>query len=275
MGLGALGVVLGPSNDVPLSPQHRQRRAHFVSRVGGEAPLAREQRIDPFELGIDGPQQRRQFGRRVVAGQRLEVGGFALLQVGRDALDRGQGATHGPRQNHQQERQHQQPGNDLGQREVVDQLVPLVRLLARCHQPFAAGRAQVIHAPQLAVELLRDEAGDIGAARQFTALAVGKEESSLPVPDRNREVAQVGLAAGARVRGRQLRLRVRRVLGENHLNLSRQPDQLGVEELVDVVLRAVHGNRHRHQPDQRRRYQQVQHQAPLQAHGAGSPGPSA
>ncbi len=203
---------------------------------------------------------------------RLQVIGVARLELLCQHADRAQRAAHAGCQDSEQDRQHQQPRQQLAQQQVAQDLFALLGELAH-GDDHALGRAQIEHAPRLpgVVELL--EALALRRIRQGGALAIDEQALALRVPHRDRHVGEVGTAAFARRRDQSPLLR-RKALGQQGQDLLREAHLLGVEQLVDLEARAPAAEADRGQPDRRRPEQQEQQQAALQRHAVGPPSAS-
>ena len=129
-------------DDVPLRAQHGQRRSQLVRRVGGEPSLASQRRVDPGEQPVHRADERLQLVwcalvRQMVGGPRLHA-----RAARRRARHWRQSPPHRPRHREQEQRQQHEPGQQLAERQAVDDLVAFIGLLARRDEPFATCRCR-------------------------------------------------------------------------------------------------------------------------------------
>ena len=138
--------------------------------------------------------------------------------------------------------------------------------------PLALGR-QVERAPVAATQLEVDEAAQARAVRQ-QAGAAPRDRQAVPgaVPDHHQQVldlgpAVVGRGAARREGDRGGDARGRSLVRQRAGHLLRDPHQLGVEQLVDLLVRDQEAQQHA-EPPQRRRGQQHQPHQPAAQRGA-------
>ena len=264
----ALVVLRGALRHLRLHADAGDRCAQLVRGVGGEAALARQLLVHALEQAVERAHQRAHLGQHAVLGQRLQRVRVARGHAGAQGAQRAHGAAHRPpdagRQQRQRHQQRQQRAAQAGQQHVaagrglladVDDVLDPVLVEPGGGEHAPAGAADALVRQAARGRRRHRRLGRVGRARMQLALVPDLERHARLVFVQQRRRLHHGIVVVVHLAGGQQRGGLR---------------QVGIQQLVQLVLGDEPRHRHRAQPGDQHEAQHHRRQALGERPGAQS-----